>query len=140
MTRFEDWPSRLHTFLEAARGRPFSWGRWDCCILAADAVKILTGSDPLTPFRGRYRSARGAVRLLKPLGGLVGGCTTLLGVPITPLLAQRGDVVLIEAPAGAGGPLACGVVDLTGRAVACPGETGLLFVPLARARHAWRIG
>lgn len=138
MTRFEDWPSRLHTFLEAARGRPFSWGRWDCCILAADAVQVLTGTDPLAPFRGRYRSARGAARLLKPLGGLAGGCTALLGTPIAPLLAQRGDIVLIED--GPGGRLACGVVDLTGRAVACPGDAGLLFVPLARARHAWRIG
>ena len=53
---------------------------------------------------------------------------------------REGDVVLIDSPTGASGPPACGVVDLTGRAVACPGETGLLFVPLAQARHAWRIG
>ncbi len=140
MTRFEDWPSRLHAFLEAAHGRPFSWGRWDCCILAADAVQAMTGADPLGPFRGRYRTALGAARLLTPMGGLAGGCTRLLGAPIAPLLAQRGDVVVVDSPTGAGGPLACGVVDLTGRAAACPGEASLVFVPLARARQAWRIG
>jgi hypothetical protein len=53
MKRYEDWPQRLVAAIEAARGRPFSWGAMDCCLFAADVVLAMTGVDYAAGFRGR---------------------------------------------------------------------------------------
>jgi len=141
MTRYEDWPRRLDDFLQAASERPFSWGERDCCTLAADAVQAMTGDDPYTLWRGKYKSARGAARIVAKAGGLVGLWTQLLGQPVAPLMARRGDVVVVGGVACAPGwSEAAGVVDLTGMWIACAGPAGLVSLPLSAAVAAWRVG
>ncbi len=130
--RREDWPSRLSDFIEAARRRPFSWGRHDCCLFAADWVREATGADPAADWRGRYRSASGARRILRQHfdGDVAAVATAVLGEPLaSPLLAQRGDVALVDG--------ALGVV--IGAEVALLGEAGLAFHPLGTAARAWRV-
>ena len=36
---------KLETFLQKCQGKPFIWGKHDCVIFAADAVKAMTGHD-----------------------------------------------------------------------------------------------
>ena len=55
MQRYPDWPSRLERYLQAARGRPFSWGENDCALFACGAVAAMTGEDPASRFRAGYR-------------------------------------------------------------------------------------
>ena len=62
----------LPGLVEATRSIPFQWGKCDCCLWAADVVLALTGVDHAATFRGSYDSMRGAQRLLKSRGGLVG--------------------------------------------------------------------
>lgn len=138
MTRYSDWQRRLHETIEAASGRPFLYGRHDCCLFAADCIQAMTGSDPAEGWRGRYRSASGARRILrKHFGGsLAAGWTRTLGAPLaSPLLAQRGDIAVVLNDETE----ATGVVDLTGRRVACLAPDGLTFVPLTLALSAWRV-
>jgi hypothetical protein len=150
LRRREDWPRRLVEFLEAAHGRPFSWGTFDCCLFACDAVEAMTGVDPARPFRGRYRTRRGAYAALKRFtgsrhcrGGLKETAERIageLGMPeVRPLMAQRGDVVLIESAPGERGD-ALGIVDMTGRhvSVVAP-DSGYRRLPLAAAERAWRV-
>jgi hypothetical protein len=139
--RFEDWPSRLEAFLRAEKDRAFVWGERDCALFAADAVLALTGVDHAAAFRGRYSSARGALRALKVYGRgtLEATVAEKLGpVVVNPRVLQRGDL----AAFGAEGEFGCGlgVVDLSGRSfIALSLIAGLMSMPLAAAVCGWRV-
>jgi hypothetical protein len=96
--RVSGWEGVLAAAVEAARTRAFVWGVHDCATWAFDLRRDLTGGDDTAAFwRGRYRTARGAARVLRRLGWTsmsVAG-TALLGTPLSDVrLAQRGDLVL----------------------------------------------
>lgn len=135
--RLDNWPSLLAAFL--ADEKPFVWGSRDCCLFAADAVLCITGIDPAIDFRNRYTTAKGAARVLKKYGGLKGAVERItmdhgmMEVPVA--LAQRGDVVLIDSPAGD----ALAVVNLKG-GVTAQGPDGLTHHGVSTARRAWRVG
>lgn len=129
MTRLEDWPLRLNAVIEAAAGRPFSWGEHDCCLFAADCVKAITGTDPMADVRGTYATEEEAGQLLAEaplrarLSALFGGA-----VPIT--LARRGDLLLFKDALGV----------CLGERGAFVGPEGVSFVPVSCCLDAWRVG
>ena len=132
--RTSGWEVRLYEQIEAATGRPFAWGSHDCATWAFDVAASLTGQPSAADaWRGRYRTARGAERVMRGLGWpdrLAMGCA-LLGEPLpSPLLAQRGDLVL-------GPDTAFGVC--AGARAAFIAPTGLIWLPLGACSHAWRI-
>ncbi|MCR5859729.1 hypothetical protein [Mesorhizobium sp. J428] len=71
-------------------------GTSDCAMSVAGYVELLTGLDPALPWRGRYRTARGMVRLTRSAGGL----HMILRAGLPPCGARivadsrRGDVVV----------------------------------------------
>lgn len=124
---------RLARFVEQARQRPFAYGTWDCCLLAAAWVREATGQD-FAAGGGSYDDAAGAAALLAARGGLQAVVTSALGAPLPVVaLARRGDVVLVEAAAGR----ALGVC--VGTHAACAGPSGLTFVAMPRWRLGWRV-
>jgi len=133
--RREGWPEALAATVEAARAESFAWGEHDCCLFVANAVRATTGRDIAEGLRGSYRSERGAWRALRRRGwaGLEECFDALLGERVAPLTARRGDVALFE---GGRGPTV-GIV--LGSAIAATGPGGMEFVPLGRARVAWRV-
>jgi hypothetical protein len=143
--RVQDWPTLLFHFIESRRSTPFAWGRHDCCLFAADGILAQTGLDLAAGiFRGKYRDALGAARLVRKHGGIeaiaVKGCARFGYKPVPVLMAQRGDMVLLPASATGNpgkGP-ALGVC--VGAEAAFPGASGLVFLPMASCRRAWRIG
>lgn len=46
----------LNKYIDAAKVKPFRPGQHDCALFAAAWVKMLTGRDLATEFRGQYRS------------------------------------------------------------------------------------
>lgn len=134
MTRVEYWPQVLADFLAAA-DRPFCWGTWDCGLMAANCVLAMTGVDIAAEFRSRYKTARGARRVMRgSMGEMMTRVAATYGMPEVHIrLAQRGDMVMIDTPLGE----ALGIC--TGATVACTGPDGLVFRPMARALRAWRI-
>jgi len=135
--RREDWQSRLHAIIQDAEKRQFTWGQWDCCQWAGLCIEACTGSNPVAEWAGRCTTAAGAQRILaRHFGGsLQTGWTQILGEPVPPLTAGRGDVCLVQLD----DQPACGVVDLSGERVACLSLDGLEFVPLTAAVAAWRV-
>lgn len=134
MIRKENWPELLLDAVEAARSKPFAWGQHDCCTFAADCVQAMTGVDLMAEFRGRYTSAKGAVKVVAKAGHAAladAWCAAL--AEIAPLAAQRGDVVMFETDEG----LAVGVV--TGTQAVAAGPDGVTFVPLELWLRAWRV-
>ena len=96
--RRNGWEIVLAEAVETARTRSFVWGKQDCATWAFDLRRDLTGGDNTAAlWRGRYRTARGAVRVMRRLGwsSLEGAGRALMGNPLPDVrLAQRGDLVL----------------------------------------------
>ena len=139
--RVPDWPERLYAQIEAAKTRPYSWGRHDCALFAADSVLALTGIDPVPDLRGRYDCAFGAARALKRFcgGGREDAVAIIAGRvdarEVVPALARRGDVALVD-----NGGRAALAVFLGARLAAPHFQKGLAMLPRACARRAWAIG
>lgn len=112
--------------------QPFVWGVHDCCLWAADAVQAQTGRDPAAGLRGTYRSALGAARLVRRLGGL-SAIAARGGEPIAPALAVAGDVGLVMM-AGRPRLVVCGGGLWLAAAV-----DGLAALPWAAPVAAWRV-
>lgn len=134
-SRIPGWERHLAEAIEAARDRPFHWGRHDCATFAFDLRRALAcGPDVAALWRGRYSTARGAVRVMHRLGWSsleAAGCD-LLGEPLATVhLAQRGDLVLADTGLGFG-------ICLGARAAGMAPE-GLILVPLSSCRLAWRV-
>lgn len=134
LTRVQDWPERLHEYVELVAGERFAWGRFDCCLFAADAVRVMTGFDGAAPLRGRYSSEGEALALLQAEGGLEAYVSHVLGVPRAPLYAQRGDVVLRRVE---GEMDALGVCLGVMAAFAAP--RGITLVPLDQCAMCWSV-
>jgi len=88
----EDWVEVMGEQIEAARDKPFKWGEHDCCLFAANVVLAMTGEDYAKPYRGKYKTAKGAFRLLKKRS-LADTLTKHLD-PVEH--CNRGDVALIS--------------------------------------------
>ena len=130
--RAQNWPELLAAYIEQRRDLPHQWGSNDCCTFAADAVRAMTGSDPMADLRG-IKTAKAAARLLRktPLQDLV---TQRLGEPLaSPLLAQRGDVVMVMQ---ADGPL---LALCLGETWTAPGPKRIETGDMQRAVRAWAV-
>ncbi|WP_313818720.1 DUF6950 family protein [Cupriavidus sp.] len=134
MQRLNDWPERLAAFIEARRERAFSWGDSDCCLFVCDAIEAMTGADPAARWRGLYASEKAARRLMRDNGGVAGLANLAFGrQPIPPLLAARGDVVLVDTPAGEA------LAICIGDRLAAQGAAGIDYLPHDAAKMVWKI-
>lgn len=140
--RLEHWPRLLADFIESRRKAPFEWGTNDCCLFACDAVHAITGLDPAAKtFRGKYKTAVGAGKILKKHGGVEGVAENVCEKhgfgEITIPFAMRGDVVSCDMTEV--GEAALGIC--LGAQSAFIGITdGMRFIPTINCRRAWRIG
>jgi hypothetical protein len=139
MRRVQNWPLLLAAFIEERREVPFTWGKADCCLFAADWVRLATDLDPAADLRGKYNSAGGARHMLKQHGGLaaiVARALLPLGFREVALsLAGRGDVIVRDSGDGD-----CAGVVL-GAQSAFVGADGLQFIHtrLQADARIWRI-
>ncbi|PCI62051.1 MAG: hypothetical protein COB35_05050 [Gammaproteobacteria bacterium] len=127
--------TELFAFIEQHKNTPFAWGKFDCCLFAADAITLLTGNDPAAEFRGKYSTALGAKRVLKRYGNgdLVNTLIAKLGEPKAVLCVNRGDAVLINN----NNDPAVGIC--LGNFVAVVTTDGLKTVALNKITLAWEV-
>lgn len=141
IVRYPDWRMRLLIHFRAASKRLFCWGTFDCCVFVSDAVRSMSGTDLLLPFRGRYATKRSAYLTLRRYagGGIARAASRALSQigqsEIPPSAAAAGDVVVYQAPGGD----ALGIVDLGGRYIASVTEAGLVFLECPVVTHAWKV-
>lgn len=135
LIRLPDWEERLSAWLTDCAGASFGWGKLDCLMFAAGAVKAVTGFDPGKGHRGKYDSHASSVRYLKKLGAkspsdyLDGVFTT-----VDKAQARRGDLVSVEGNIGV-----CigGVALFVGAENDAP---GLIRIQFGEWQAAWAIG
>jgi hypothetical protein len=141
MKRFQDWPTRLHDYLQSALRRPFDWGSHDCALHVCNAVLAITGVDMAADFRLSYSNVGAAAKAMRAYAG--GGLEDLVDKmaaahalkEISPKLARRGDVVLFDTEHGA----TLGIVGLDGATAHAVGMQGATGVPVLKCRRAWRV-
>jgi len=145
MKKKDDWRVRLASAIVEQREEPFEYGKRDCCMSAAACVKAMTDTDLMKGFRGRYRSAAGAARLLRSKGNGTLLKTLISLVPanggkrIPVAVAVKGDLVvtrkalhdLVQGQAAG--------IWLDNTAI-FPGETGWVHLPRKDLVAAFRIG
>ena len=144
LKRVSGWENILAEFITSKQKTRFKRGQHDCALFACSCVLKITGVDPAKWFRGRYASKKGAAEALKQYGGtLEVVADKILGDElkcpvIPPLMAQRGDIVLVKKNGGT----ALGIVDFDGEIIlADQGQkVGLAKVPFTWASKAWKVG
>jgi hypothetical protein len=142
MRRHADWPQRFQQFLINQREQPFQYGERDCCLFVADAVLAMTGNDLAASFRGKYRTRKEALVLIKDYAGKPSVEAVVEKVmqehglqEVLPSYAQRGDIVLVQRAKD----YSLGIVDLNGKHVIAAAKKGYLRLDLSRATRAWRV-
>lgn len=132
--RCEDWPERLAAFVASRRHTPFAFGSHDCALFAADWILECTGTDPIAEIRGQWTDERSAMRILQDNGGIEALANRYLGEPVAPLLARRGDIVLVELT---GRP---GLGVCLGETLGAPSDdVGVTVVSIAHAIKGWSV-
>lgn len=131
----------LDAFIAARRALPFVYFEQDCAHIAADWVLEKTGADPLADLRvpaDEPRSLLALMRHVRAAGGMAAMAAERLGATIPPLMAQRGDIVLVKSgrPIGRVSGYTFGIC--TGSNVVVPDTNGLVFWPISTGVHAWR--
>jgi hypothetical protein len=129
--RLPDWEARLHEYLDSVAAEPFAYGKHDCALFVAGVVNAMTGHDFGAPFRGRYKSAAGAVRALRlyGAGNLESTLTAALGFPVHPSRAGRGDIVTDGISAGV----------CMGGVAKFATDIGMTDLPRSAWRQAWVV-
>lgn len=92
----------LDTFLEEALAKSFHDRDWNCALMVATWVERATGIDPAGPWRGRFTTRLGWLRILKREGGLV--AVMAKGAALAGLTEtnepKRGDVGVVRQRGG----------------------------------------
>jgi hypothetical protein len=132
MTRRDDWPERLHGYVEAMRDVPFDWAANDCARFTAGAVEAMTGDNPMRVFD--YTNRLGAERLIRSAGTLDALVNRVLGEPIHSAMAGRGDVVIADLEEGPTVGICLGE-----QCAFVTDPVGITFRSRAVIRSAWRV-
>jgi hypothetical protein len=144
LKRKEHWDSiAFHEFLLSRAHEEFAWGKNDCALFAADGIEAITGVDVARDFRG-YNDEPSAWASIKSVcnGSTVDDAIVFIATKFDlcelehPLMAQRGDLVVIEQESRR----IAALVHLNGRHVVAVGEGGLRRYPITEVKRAWHYG
>lgn len=128
-----NWAIALQNQITQFNEKPFAWGTHDCFTFAADCVQAMTGEDKMAKYRGGYKTELGANKKLKRMGGVEAAISSVLGEPIDPVFAKRGDVVYFNGLLGD----TAGIC--VGSKIAAPATAGVGFIPMSQAVKAWSV-
>lgn len=145
LTRFEDWPERLAVYLDRLHEEPFAWGKHDCILFTAGAIKTQTGVDLAPDVAGTYSTKLEACKVLKERfsGTLARTVTDTLGEPVHVAMAGSGDIVRRNKALGVCAGAWTWFVGETPIAFDAEGTPimrhGLVPVPTLTCHEAWKI-
>ena len=138
--RLTGWETRLSDFIEKLSKQSFEYGKFDCCLFAAETIKILTGVDIRTEIiPDEYQGKEEAEEVLRKYEGIEGMANRVAErcgfKPIPVLFAQRGDIVMVNIKE------ADNFGVCIGKKVAFSSPSGLVFLNITSKtlKKAWRI-
>jgi hypothetical protein len=99
MSRLDNWQNNLSALIEESRHKPFDFPNWNCLEWAASGVKAVSGLDILEKYRGKYKTEKGAAKLLRQIDKVESSEELLskyLSEPKGLAFARMGDIVLAK--------------------------------------------
>lgn len=134
--RKQNWPVILEEYIQSHESSEFVWGANDCVLFSANCANALLEEslDEEIASYGQYDEA-GAAQIIEQKGSMSAIMDAHFERYPSVAQAKRGDIVLVRIESGK----AFGVVDGTGRRVACKTVDGLIFVPLLKGLRAWAV-
>jgi hypothetical protein len=148
--KIKGWRKYLAANLYLKSMKPFEWGVNDCMILACDAIKAMTGMDPIANWlRGKYSDKHEAIAVVRGHFGLPFLETfemvfETMGFQPSEKL-EMGDVAFVrienfdpEAAKLFGGLTLATVFNDAGHVV-CPGKDGLVVLSKFEMVKAWKL-
>lgn len=134
MGRLVDWQPRLIAYLRESVLRPFEDGVHDCALFSAGGCEAMTGQDYAAPYRGRYTTVRGGLRILRRDGFRDHVALAAAHLPEQHISrAAPGDLAVIRSEDGD----ALGIVQ--GEGVYILSRDGLAVAPLMAAHTSFKI-
>ncbi|WP_457587282.1 DUF6950 family protein [Ensifer canadensis] len=137
LQRVDNWRGRFEQTIDEIRYRPFAWDA-ECAIhLCGRLVQAVTDIDVAAPYRGRFSTAAGAVRVMTNSGfsNLADLVASILP-EIHPSQMEIGDVAAIADDSKFG--FALGVCN--GERIFVIKESGLGTVDMLDAKRAFKVG
>ncbi len=132
--RRDDWENRLGAVVAKHQALPGEWGVSDCYAIPDDAVGALTG-DLMYPKARTYKTEAGAAKQLRKHGfENVAEAFAAKFPEVPPILAQRGDIGVIERDGQFSGGVFTSIGFLT-RAHGHPVE----FLPVSAVTRAFKV-
>lgn len=130
----------LQNALEQYRDAEFNYGTLDCCLFVLNVVRDFTGIDYAEPWRGRYSSERGALKIIMGYGGMSGLVSAVLGRMIRPIWSVKpGDPVLIGYPLVEQDSIGGGLGIYDGSTLVYLTEKGLATAPVLWGKGCWHV-
>lgn len=117
-------PAALAQFIKARRDVPFQWGTADCVVFALEAHDAANGTDTAAIARGKYKSEKKAMAMLKDAGGFLSALDGMGFKRVRRHFAQRGDVCIVNTERGPA------LAVCVGGAVAAQGPLGVAYLPM----------
>lgn len=140
LERRQGWENAFVKTVEQHMAQPFAWGVSDCLIVPADLCKAMCGRNPLPSRLRRYRTERGAMKLMLSLGFRdVEEALAATFPSVVPLLARRGDCGVYEQTIEGKSWLSTLIVLGDGSALG-KGPSGPVRVPVHRLKSTFAIG
>lgn len=89
--------SKLLSFIESVKDKPFKWGSHDCCMFANKCMIAFTGNNFMSEFEGKYHDHESAVNALRKYGEntLHKTMNRKFGDAVHPAFAQQGNVMFM---------------------------------------------
>lgn len=133
--RHPDWEDRLNDVVARHQACAGKWGASDCYVIPDDAVEAMTG-EYMYPKARAYKTEVGAGKqLLKHGFANVGEAFAAKFPEVGPMMAQRGDIGVIERDGQFSGGVFTSIGFMT-RAHGFPVE----FLPASAVSRAFKVG
>ena len=136
MNKRENSFPELVAYLDSVEELPFRPGRHDCALFVAGAVAVQTGMDWASPFRGKYRTIAGGLRLLAKQSAFKTHFDVVRAFfpELDPHQAKNGDIGMVDA---GNGDFAFGII--CGPNIYLVTEVGLGIRPRTEISRAWEV-
>ena len=134
------WERKLLQYVGSLESEPFAWGQLDCAIFAHQCLVVQFGDSKIPDFRGKYKTAKGAMSALKKQFG----CSSLEEAvsiyleEINPKLARRGDIVSVKINNASIEGIGCSLGVCLGARYAVLTIQGVAYIESDKIDRAWR--
>jgi len=100
MNRLDNWQANLSDLIRKRQNQPFDIVNFNCLMWALEAVEAITGESHYSLFAGKFKTAKGAAKILRTKGKAETSAQfleQLLGERQHIFFVRKGDIVVTDS-------------------------------------------